>query len=243
MFKILISILLLFTFANSMAINLTEKNINSWFMNYYSNPEPDLIMYAINIFHKNGNLARENALAPIGSFLSVIFEDNPEKVTNWVNKLAKEENVFSESERKIFIFALYYSNVKNKYSLINKFVQTENEKKFVNNIKQLPFMKIVDMRVISPITLDEHWGAFAASGNEKHIEKIIMALSLLDSSNKKDIITGKAATWSLTSNAYHHKKVLDICRHSLKTVPKTVRERLRKIIDNVENEINKNNKK
>ena len=105
------------------------------------------------------------------------------------------------------------------------------------------------MQVMTPRTLDQHWGGFSASGDEKHIYQIIDTLSFSgikeEEKNTKYKILERAAEWSLLANAYQHKKVLEICyafiNNPKSTTPK-VHMILKEIVEKVEKKMNGENK-
>ena len=233
MFKIIVSIVFLFTLGNSEIKILSKKNINKWLTYYYLNPQPKFTMDAIKIFSEQKALLRQKSLAPIGAFLSRVFEKNPDLVNNYINEFTR----YSEQERKVFIFAIYYSNIHDKFYYIEKLSKTEKEKLMLQRMKTMKFMKIVDMNVISPITLDQHWGGFMASGDEVHIYRIIQALEYVDSKDGRKIMTGSAAKWSLISNAVQHKKVLEICKNAQKEVPDYLKKILNDVVSSAEEKL------
>ncbi len=220
----------IFTFGNSEVNKLSKKNINNWLTYYYLDPQPELTMDAIKTFSNQKVLSRKNSLAPLSSFLSSIFEQNPDLVKTNIDELIK----YSEAERKVFILAIYYSDMNNKFKFIEKLSQTEKEKLMLERMNTAKFIKIIDMDAISPTILDQHWAGFMASGNKVHIFRIIQALEFIDSKNGSHVITGNAARWSLISNSVQHKKVLEICKSTLKEVPKYIKKHLEEIISSVE---------
>lgn len=204
----------------SVFISANDKiDIGKWFTNYYLKPQPDKFEIVINELSEKRLLGRKNSLANLSSFFSVLIENNEGKIDDWVNVLINLE----EKERKVFIIALYYSNIKDKYEYIKKLVKTEKEEKLFKNIKALNFMKIKDMNIISAITLDQHWGAFLASGNETHLYKIMSILPWINGKGKK-LIVGNAARWSLKSNAKQHKRVLEVCKFVIDGKQKSTKE-------------------
>ncbi len=237
--RIIVSIVLLFTFVNAETKELSEKNINNWFTYYYLNPKPELTMDVIKIFSKQGVLTRKNSLATFSSFLSTVFEKNPKLVYSNIDTLEK----YSEPERKVFILAIYYSDIDNKFKFIKKLSKTEKEKSMLKRMRTIKFIKTINMDVISPITLDRHWAGFMASGNEVHIFRIIQALEYTNSKIGKEIMTGNAAKWSLISNATQHKKVLEICKNTLEEVPEYLKTILREVILSAEKKLKEKSSK
>ncbi|WP_072680082.1 hypothetical protein [Arcobacter sp. LA11] len=223
----------------SLFVSANEKtDIDKWLTYYYLQPEPNKFEIVVKELSSIGFLERKKSLAPMGGFFSVIFRGNKNKVDKWIDFLVN----LKENERKIFIMALYYSDIKDKYEHIKKLVKTEKEKKLLFGIKKLKFINLIDMDVISAKTLDIHWGAFMASGDERHIYKIIDSLSFGGIKGKKPtniLIIEETAKWSLSSNAKQHKKVLDICKYFIDN-PQYTTDDVNQILKNIVKKVEKN---
>lgn len=224
--RIILVISLVVSFANCEVKNFSQKEVAEWLTYYYVNPQPELTLDMIKSMSKQGILSRKKSLPVLSSFFSEIFKSNLEKVEDWIMRLSH----YNGQERKVFMIALYYSDIDDKYKFINKLVKTENGKRLLKKMKSLKFVRIVDMKGVSPAILDQHWAAFFASGDERHIEKVLEVLPYSKPKNKSINLTGMSAKWSLTSNAVNHPRVLKFCRKKLKMVQGDIKEILNEVI-------------
>lgn len=90
--------------------------------------------------------------------------------------------------------------------------------------------EIIMKQVQSAKHLDELWEDYFSSKNPWAIKRIISALRYINIKNKNAILVGNAAKWSLTSNAFQHKEVLEICKSNLNTMPTSIQEILKEVI-------------
>jgi hypothetical protein len=91
--------------------------------------------------------------------------------------------------------------------------------------------------VIDPATLDDWWAAFFATGEADYVRKIVAVLPWSEVRGDTDrLITGSAARWSLTSNAYQHARVLAVCEEIARTATEPTAGLLRAIIDDAKAE-------
>jgi hypothetical protein len=66
-----------------------------------------------------------------------------------------------------------------------------------------------------PGTLDDSWAAFFATGDAKYVQEVIEVLPWSEiRGDVARLLTGGAARWSLASNAYQHRRVLEICEQA-----------------------------
>jgi hypothetical protein len=86
---------------------------------------------------------------------------------------------------------------------------TLTKEKYSKKILQTP---ITDAKV-----LDDLWGYYNTSHDEKAVQKIISILHWLEDGHGMEIVLGGAARWSLTQNAFNNATVYSICRKHLET--------------------------
>jgi hypothetical protein len=73
--------------------------------------------------------------------------------------------------------------------------------------------------VVSAAAMNLRWGAFLASGDERHIVSVLEALG----SNEPGLAT--SARYALAQDAASHPRVLEICREQLDRQPQAIRPR------------------
>ena len=81
--------------------------------------------------------------------------------------------------------------------------------------------------VLSPSSMNLHWGAFLASGKDRHIVSILEAMG----SDRPGLHV--AARTALAQNAATHPRVLQICQAELAKQPEEVRSELRAALNGV----------
>lgn len=85
--------------------------------------------------------------------------------------------------------------------------------------------------------LDDAWASFMATGEEKYVEAVASALPLLQvRGDASRLVVGGAAKWSLSSNAYQHARVLEICKRLSESAEPESATVLREIIATAEAE-------
>jgi len=90
--------------------------------------------------------------------------------------------------------------------------------------------RIVMNPVNSAKHLDDLWGLYFKTKNQWAIKRIISSIRLKDSKDMETTLVGRAAIWSLESNALQDKEVYDICKRELDTTNGRVKELLSDII-------------
>ncbi len=117
---------------------------------------------------------------------------------------------------------------------------------FLQGLLVNPPPDILSEPVASPAVLDMLWAMFMASGDERYVQKIIGVLPWLNEEGAAEriekgaaerMLIGGAARWSLTSNAFQHDRVLQICRAEVERQPEEVRVVLREVIQSAEQQL------
>jgi len=176
-------------------------------------------------------LDNANATAPIFGFISGVFEDNPERVTEWINKLGSLKG----EHLGVVVLGLWYANLPESktlvYSILDKHETLNTEYSFLRKGSPMPVDKIPLEQ--GAWVLDSLWGKFMATGNKEPVERIMEALPWVDiKGDVNRLLIGGAARWSLTSNAVQHDRVFEFCETAEQTKPKEVAIKLHEVLDN-----------
>jgi hypothetical protein len=162
----------------------------------------------------------ESAVEPTSAFFAVVFEQNPSRVKRYV-KCTK----FTGKAKDAIESALWLSGneklIEDVFGEIPDYAATKCEglKKWAMN---------------DPGDLDMMWGAFLASGDGVYVKKIIDVLDKkqpLTGDERLDLVTRKAAEWSLESNMRRHELVYRVLGQEAKSRKGAVKKRLEKMID------------
>jgi len=92
--------------------------------------------------------------------------------------------------------------------------------------------------VMSPVKsakhLDELWALYFETKNKWAVRRIISAIRLKDAKDLERTLIGRAAIWSLESNAYQHPDVYRICKDQLQFTENLTKELLNEILAKVD---------
>jgi hypothetical protein len=217
--------------AGPAAINSTEDLIQ-WMTYYYLHPQPDLLVPALKYADANGLV--DKGQAPLTAFVSRVFAQNPQRINEWMGQL----DGLSSTSKPMLWSALWWSNSLEGKKALDALLQTLNEKQASMVIAQMakPAQPIEKMEINSPEVLDELWGAFSATGDEKYVQRLISVLPWATATDNdyNKLTIGAAARWSLTSNAQQHPLVLQVCMKAREQQPA-----LRPMLDKVINDATK----
>lgn len=188
----------------------SQKEFSRWVAFYYRSPEPERIAEAIRYMSASGILDREHAVAPMFGFLSGVFRDHPDRVTDWVVR----EGAVEDRHLGVLVLAVWYARLPQSReiagALLARRPELEATMGFVHTQPPATVERIPIER--GPWVLDALWGKFMATGDSAPVERIIGVLPWAEAEGDADrMLIGGAARWSLTSNAVQHAKVLEIC--------------------------------
>jgi hypothetical protein len=205
----------------------SAQDLIQWMTYYYMHPQPDLLVPALLYADANGLVQKGEA--PLTAFVSRVFAQNPKRIGPWVDQL---NTALSPKSKPMLWSALWWSNTPEGKEQLNKLAQALPEKSQGLVLAQMvkPAVPIESMEMKSPEVLDELWGAFSATGDEKYVSRLMTALPWIydPSGDFNKLSIGGAARWSLTSNAQQHPKVMKMCLKARETRPE-----LRKALDQV----------
>ncbi len=202
--------------AGPVAIKSTQDLVN-WMTFYYMHPQPDLLVPALMFADQNGMV--QQGEAPLTAFVSRLFAQNPKRLGVWLEQL----DALTPKSKPMLWSSLWWSGTVESKEALNKLLVKLPPKSQDYLMSQMakPAEPIEEMEIKSPAVLDELWGAFSATGDDKYIVRLMTALPwIYDASgdfNKLSI--GGAARWSLASNAQQHPKVMKLCLKAKETKP------------------------
>ena len=205
-----------FTFA---AVLTARADISApaWLETYYLNPQPGELPRAVQQLSRAGYFDRaENTAVAIG-FLSTLFARHPERVEGWLHEIgtlpAKHERLLAAS--------LWQAGHPRGEELLRTLGRTSPMRAEIERLAATPVQRVADTSVRSPSSMRLQWGAFLASGDERHIVSILDAFGLNEPS------LNSATRMALAQNAAAHPRVMEICRAQLERQPEEIRTELR----------------
>lgn len=165
----LISLLLLLSAASTVQAKPGLQDTNT-FNFYYLNPQPDTISSFIQFVDKNDAAAQSKAFGNVTGFMSEIFRANPGRIDQWLT-----ETPLSKNTQVALVRALWLADM-HEFAIqaMRRFHWPENE----IDTTTTRLAKVNNLDAIIPNNgndLDLFWGAFFASGEKRHIERILSA--------------------------------------------------------------------
>ncbi len=218
--------------AKAPCVIATQNDLLTWMTYYYLHPQPDLLVPALLYADKQG-LLDSDGRAPLMAFVSQVFTQNPGKIKLWVEQL----DGLKPTTRPMLWTALYWSPTKEAAEALDKIIQALPAKAQAELKSQTahPSEPVEKMAIATPAVLDELWGSFCATGDERYVNRLLTVLPWCDSDGKDitKLMIGGAAKWSLTSNAEQHPRVMKICLKARDTQPE-LKKILTEVIDSAE---------
>ena len=205
----------------SNAKNMSKEEISNFFMNYYLKKNPKQIPLLITSI-SNENLIDEHNLYSSATFLSEIFKQNPNKISQWVSIDLCELEVLSSDAQDLVILGLWISDSDIGKIVLNNLLNNNqlNKKNYISNLLNHPLPNNLEKEIPqNPEDIDILWAYFFATGNESYVKRIIEISKMTEkdfvSSNNNSALAMaiiEAAKWSLDSVAKNHSKVKEILK-------------------------------
>lgn len=200
-----------------------EVSAQAWLESYYLNPQPAELPRAIQQLSRDGYLDRgENTATAIG-FLGAIFAQHPDRVAGWLDQLG----TLPAKHQRLVVSAVWQSGHSSGNDLLRRFAENSPHRPALEHLASLPRQSLAETPVRSPSSMRLQWGAFLATGDERHI------VSILDAFGLNEPALTSATRLALAQNAAAHPRVLEICRAQLERQPEEIRSELRAALSGV----------
>jgi hypothetical protein len=194
-----------------------------WIENYYQHPAPDALVQAVCSLNNDGYFEEPAQLDAAIGFFSTVFEQNPKQVDHWL----RETRFLPLPTRRTLAIAAWVAGdptgarrVRASFDAFNYPVRAE-----VDRLLAAGPQSLYQTPVVSAASMNLRWGAFLASGDERHIVSVLEALG----SNEPGLAT--SVGFALAQDAASHPRVLEICREQLDRQPQAIRAELRAVVD------------
>ncbi|HRE79952.1 MAG TPA: hypothetical protein PLN52_02830 [Opitutaceae bacterium] len=199
---------------------------DKWLNHYYQNPQPSAIPDVVFKLSRSGYFDQAGQPAQAIGFFSTIFAQNPASVNGWF----RDFQSLPEKHYRILASALWYSGNPEGARLLRDLSNNSSQqvRAGIDAMLARGATQVAQTPVLSESSMNLQWGAFLASGDERHITNILAAVG----SGQPGV--PEAARISLAMNAATHPRVLDICRAQLDKQPNEVRSVLRAAINEAE---------
>lgn len=198
---------------------LFNSRAETWLNHYYENPRPDDLLASVHQLSATGYFEQAGNTATAIGFFAEVFAENPHRVRQWLNQTAD----LPEAHRRILAAAAWQAGHPQGLKLMREFSAGDEAASqiLVNDLLRRGPAPVGDTRVVSESSLRLRWGAFLATGNERHVVAMLQALG----TDERDLTI--AVRYALAESAVSHRRVLEICRAQLDRQPESVRSEIR----------------
>lgn len=198
--------------ASSLAAR-AEISAQAWLETYYLNPQPAELGRAVRALSREGYFEKPGRTAIGIGFLSTVFAQNPERVDGWLAELSG----LPLAHHRLVAAALWQAGNPIGTQMLRSLGETSEVGYEVQRLADKQATAVVDTPVLSPSSMNLQWGAFLATGNERHV------VNILDGIGSDHPSLSSAARYALAQNAAAHPRVMEICRAQLTKQPNEVR--------------------
>lgn len=194
-----------------------ETAAQAWLETYYVNPRPAELAANVRALSREGFFEKPGHTSLGIGFLATVFAAHPDRVDRWLGDLA----ALPATHQRLLAAALWQAGDSRGAERLRLVDRNSAVREDVLRLADTPAQMISDTPVQSSSSMNLQWGAFLASGDERHIIRILDGLG---SGNRGLDFAARA---SLAQHAAAHPRVLEICRSQLERQPEEVRSVLR----------------
>jgi hypothetical protein len=200
------------------------SSAQAWLENYYLHPQPAALASSIKTLSREGYFEQPGHIPLTIGFLSTIFAKNPELVDDCLLQL----NGLPLAHHRLIASALWQAGIPLGSDMLRHLGASSRIRQQVDRLAEVGAEPVLDTPVLSPASMNLHWGAFLASGDERHIVSILVAIG----TNQPDL--DATARHTLATHAAAHPRVLEICCAQLarqtNAVPGDLKAALREVV-------------
>jgi hypothetical protein len=202
--------------------SLQPSRAETWINRYYENPRPDDLLVAVHQLSASRYFEQPGHTAMAIGFFTEVFASNPHRVRQWLDHTAD----LPDAHRRILAAAAWQAGHPRGLALMREFSANDSQlvQVQVNDLLRRGPAPVGDTPVISESSLRLQWGAFLATGSDRHVIAMLNALG----TNERDLTL--AVRYAIAQSAVSHRRVLDICRAQLERQPEAVRSEIRAVL-------------
>ncbi|MFZ9746083.1 MAG: hypothetical protein ACO3G4_05575 [Opitutaceae bacterium] len=194
-----------------------EVSAQAWLESYYLNPQPAALAARVQALSREGFLERPGNVPLTIGFLATVFAQHPARVDAWLQELRS----LPESHQRLLAAALWQAGDARGEDLLLRLRAPAAVRTEIRRLATTTADRIADTAVLSPASMNLQWGAFLASGDERHVTRIFDAIG------RNEPALGTGAQLALARNAAAHPRVLAICLAQLERQPSEIQSALR----------------
>lgn len=196
-----------------------------WLAHYYQAPQADQLVPAVYALSRSGYFEEAGQPATAIGFLSAVFAQNPAKVDGWMVDFRD----LPVAHQRLVASALWYSGLPGSDRQLRALARqsTPELRAEVEQLLDQGSPTVAETPVRSESSLNLQWGAFLATGDQRHIVNALAALG----SGEPGL--SSAARFALAEKAAAHPRVYAICQAELARQPAGVRDQMRAALADV----------
>ena len=172
---------------------------------------------AFQSLSREGYFERPGNIPIAVGFFATLFQQNPDRVDGWLVEL----NGLPLRHHRLLAAALWQAGHPLGSELMRKLGENTPLRIEIQRLANRQSRQVVETAVLSPTSMNLQWGAFLATGDERHIVNIFDAIGL----NEPGL--DSAARVALAQHAADHPRVMEICQSQLDRQPQEVQDVLR----------------
>lgn len=190
-----------------------------WVAHYYENPRPDDFVPSVYALSRTDYFETLGQPSIAIGFFATVFAQHPQHVDYWL----RETSALPERHRRILAAAAWMAGHPAGVRRLQDMGAAEDRplREELRELLARGSEPIAGTPVLSASSMNLQWGAFLASGDERHIVNVFAALG----SDQPGV--ARTARFALAQNAAAHPRVLDICRAQIDRQPAAIRDELR----------------
>jgi hypothetical protein len=194
-----------------------------WMESYYQHPAPDAFVQAVYSLNNDGYFMEPDQQYTAYGFFSTVFQQNPKQVDRWL----RSTRFLPPSSRRVLAIAAWLAGDPDGPREVRELFATFNfsVRAAVDRLVAAGPVSVYQTPVVAAAAMNLRWGAFLASGDERHIVSVLEALG----SNEPGLAT--SARFALAQDAASHPRVLEICREQLDRQPQAIRTEIQAVVD------------
>jgi hypothetical protein len=207
------------------SVSASSNRGQQWLSRYYQNPRPNDFLPAVYSLSQNGYFESAGQPATAIGFFSTVFAQNPQHVNSW---LARASDLPLEHRRILAAAAWKAGHPAGARQLRELSANADDQLRAdLARLLDAGPVAVAQSPVLSESSMNLQWGAFLASGDERHILNVLSALG-----SGEPALTA-SARYALAQNAVSHPRVLEICWAQLARQPEAVRAEIRAALHDV----------
>lgn len=196
----------------------------AWLETYYVNPRPDQLPDSFRALSREGFFERDGNVPVAVGFFSAVFAQNPDRVEGWLADLKG----LPLRHQRLLAAAVWQAGHPRGTELLRKLAVNSPVQTEIERLASEESRRVIDTSVLSPSSMNLQWGAYLATGDERHI------VNIFDAIGHNEPGLEAAATEALAQHAVEHPQVMQICRTQLERQPEDVKGVLRAAVHNAE---------